>query len=174
MLRIVIVIISLLIFTPPIEAQNSSNWTTYDNAAYRMIYPNSWQLDETGRNKTEFIILSKREKEDPFRENINLIAQDLSNQIMNLESYVALSVDQIKNVVAESKIFESKVITKNGGPVHSIVWSGLLNGKKLKFKQLLFINDNIAYALTLTCEEKEYDNYIETADQILNSFILKK
>ncbi len=174
MTKKVILVVVLMIFTRSIGAQNTSDWATYDTTAFRMSYPSSWQLDESGRNKTEFIILSKREKEDSFRENINLIAQDLSNQIMNLESYVALSVDQIKNVVAESKIFESKVITKNGEPVHSIVWSGLLNGKKLKFKQLLFINDNIAYALTLTCEENEYDNYIETADQILNSFILKK
>ena len=169
-----ILAVFILILSWTLGAQETSKWETYDTDAYRMIYPSSWQLDETGRNKTEFIILSKREKEDPFRENINLIAQDLSNQIMNLESYVALSVDQIKNVVAESKIFESKIITKNGEPVNSIVWSGLLNGKRLKFKQLLFINDNIAYALTLTCEEEQYDNYIETADQILNSFILKK
>ncbi len=165
---------SLLIVTLAVGAQSAPNWKTIENDRYQITYPSTWQLDQSGRNKTEFIVLSKREKDDAFRENVNLIAQDLSNQIMNLESYVALSESQIKNSVRDSKIFKSELKTKNGLSFHNIVWSGFLTGKRLKFKQLFFIDDNIAYALTLTCEEKEYENYIATGDQILNSFILKK
>lgn len=157
-----------------LPAQNNSKWETIEKNTYRIEYPSSWQLDQSGRNKSEFIILSKREANDTFRENINLIAQDLSNQIMNLESYVELSENQIKNMVANSKIYRSELLTKDGVPFHLIEWSGLLNGKNLKFKQYFFITNNVAYALTFTSEENQYENYIKTADKILNSFILKK
>ena len=169
----VTILLLFLIVLVPVPAQTENKTQIIETDAYRIEYPASWQLDQSGRNKTEFIILSKREENDPFRENINLIAQDLSKQIMNLDSYVALSENQIKTGVPGSKLSESKRVKKNGLVMQQLIWSGVMNNKVLKFKQLLFVENNVAYVLTLTCEEKQYDNYIGIANQIFNSFTLK-
>lgn len=162
---------SLIIFYIGLSpAQNS--WKQIEKDAYRIEYPYDWQLDISGRNKTEFIILSQRKKNDPFRENVNLIIQDLSKHIMNLESFVTLSEELIKKV-ANSKIISNKKIKKETITCHQIIWRGSINKQLLKFKQVYYIKNNKAYTLTFTSEEKEYDNYLEVGNKILNSFTLK-
>ncbi|MDJ0644759.1 MAG: PsbP-related protein [Flavobacteriaceae bacterium] len=154
------------------SAQVDHQWNQIEKESYSINYPSNWQLDTSGRNKTEFIILSKREENDPFRENVNLIIQDLSNHIMNLESFVKLSEDVIKQTPSAT-IIESKKIENDGRTYHQIIWKGFISKQILKFKQLFFIKNNRAYTLTLTGREKEFENYLPIGDKILTSFILK-
>ena len=167
-----LLIILCFITLNTVLGQNGEDWNVLENSIYSIKFPKDWQLDTSGRNKTEFIILSKREENDPFRENVNLIVQDLSNYIMNLESYVNLSKETIKKTPF-SKVISSKEITNNNILYHEIIWKGYVSKKLLKFKQLYFINNNKAYSLTFTTQEKEFENYLPVGNKILNSFTIK-
>ena len=44
---------------------------------------------------------------------------------------------------------------------------------KLKFEQYYWVKKEKAYVLTLTCEIDQFEQYIETGEEIMNSFRLK-
>ena len=139
---------------------------------YTIQYPQDWTFDSSGQMNTTFILFSKPEQQDTFRENVNLMIQDLTGMNLDLNGYTKLSVNQIKGI-KDSEIFESKDLKKDGMTYHQIIWKGFVSGRKLKFKQLYFIKDNKAYLVTLTCAENAYDDYVKTGTIILNSFTLK-
>jgi len=139
---------------------------------YSVKYPEDWTFDTSGQMNTSFIIFSKLEQNDTFRENVNLMIQDLSGMSLDLKGYAELSLGQIKSI-KDSKILESKNLKKDALPYHEIVWKGFVTGKKLKFKQLYFVKNNKAYLVTLTCDETAYDRYEKIGTTILNSFIVK-
>lgn len=163
-----IIIILILFFCN----SNAQELETYDTDDYSIDYPKDWTFDTSGQMNTTFIILSKLEINDTFRENMNLSIQDLTDMDLDLKGYTELSVKQIKSV-PNSEIFESKDVKKDSITYHQIIWKGFVTGRNLKFKQLYYIINNKAYLLTFTCEENKYDDYIVIGTKILNSFTLK-
>ena len=137
--------------------------------------PNNWMLDSTGTNGTTFFIYSEAsDPNDKFRENVNLLVQDLSQYPgMNLEKYTEISVNQIKNMITESNLEISKTYFSKPRPYQHVIYTGKQGMFKLKFEQYYFISDNKAYVLTYTSEEKNYLKYLGSAQIILNSFRIK-
>lgn len=136
-------------------------------------YPDNWRLDVSGQMNTEFILFSELEENDTFQENINLLKQDLKGQGFTMESYVKLSKNQIKKMVPNGKIIESKYVNDDQ-PHYVIIWTGFVSGNNLKFKQLFFLENESAYVLTFTTLPETFDQYIDLGNKILNSFKLKK
>jgi hypothetical protein len=79
-------------------------------------------------------------KTDLFRENINLIIQNLEGQKINdLNSYTELSEGQIKTAIENSTIIQSKrinVLDKKGenNEYHQMIFTGTQGTFKLKFE----------------------------------------
>ena len=112
-------------------------------------------------------------KEDQFRENVNLIIQDLSQHQIDLDQYVELSETQIRSLIDDSKILESVRLTSNDLSYHKVIYSGKQGILDLKFEQYYWVVNEEAFVLTLTCEESQFDNYQEIGEKILNSFQVK-
>ena len=124
---------------------------------------------------TSFIVLSALEsKDDQFRENVNLLIQDLKGQDIDLEKYTAISEHQIKTMVTNASLIESKTIKKDNGEFHKIIYSGDQGIHHLKFEQYYFIRDNKAYVLTFTAELSKFTTFEKIGETILNSFKLKQ
>tara|TARA_R110002073_G_scaffold53840_4_gene138827 strand:+ start:38327 stop:38833 length:507 start_codon:yes stop_codon:yes gene_type:complete len=168
MKRIIVVMI-MLFLTFNIKSQSKKEVYKKDN--YSIEYNNDWELDLSGQMNSSFILFSKIEPNDTFRENVNLLIQDLKGLNMTMESYVDLSESQIKTMIPNSKLIESKVVDS----YYSMVWSGVVGGTELKFKQYFFVKEKEekAYVLTLTTLPNTYDKYVEVGSKILNSFKLK-
>ncbi len=149
------------------------NFKKYAKENIAINYPDSWRLDVSGQMNTEFILFSELEENDTFQENINLLKQDLKGQGFTMESYVKLSKNQIKKMVPNGKIIESKYVNDDQ-PHYVIIWSGFVSGNNLKFKQLFFLENENAYVLTFTTLPETFDQYIDLGNKILNSFKLKK
>jgi len=144
----------------------------HNTKEYTIKYPKDWTFDASGQMNTTFVLFSKLEQQDPFRENVNLIIQDLTGMNLDLKGYTELSMNQIKGI-KDNKVIESKELKKDGVAYQQVVWKGFMSGKKLKFKQLYFIKNNKVFLVTLTCTEKSFDDYVEMGTAILNSFTLK-
>ena len=168
----ILTIIQLLFLSLLFINSNAQELINFDTDGYSISYPKGWTFDTSGQRNTSFIIFSKLEQNDGFRENVNLLIQDLSGQNLDLKKYTELSVNQIKSI-PNSEVFESKDLKKDSLQHHQIVWEGFIYGKNLKFKQLYFVENNKAYILTLTCEQNKYEDYILLGTKILNSFTLK-
>jgi len=163
---------TLLFLSLCFNNSNAQELETHDTKDYSISYPEDWTFDTSGQMNTTFIIFSQLELNDTFRENMNLMIQDLTNMNLDLEGYTKLSLKQIK-AVPNYSIIESKDMKKGNITYHEIVWKGFVTGKNLKFKQFYYVRNEKAYLLTLTCEENKYDTYSKVGTKILNSFTLK-
>src|SRR5688500_7329913 len=91
------------------------SWKSIEENGYSIQYPDSWDVDKSGAMGMSFMILSKQTTpQDQFRENVNLIIQDLTGQNINLEKFVELSQDQIKVMFVNLNILENKRMNSGG------------------------------------------------------------
>jgi hypothetical protein len=162
------------------ESANYNNkqvagWKTFRGTNYSIQYPPKWELNQSGQMGTSFILFSPLESDkDQFRENVNLLIQDLTGQNINLDRFVEISEEQVKTMMSNSTLFESKRIKNADQEFHKMAYSGDQGVFRLKFEQYFWVIKQKAYILTLTCEENRFSDYKGIGENILNSFLLKK
>ena len=153
------------------QTSNQSVFKKLNENGYSIQYPDTWDLDKSGQMGTSFILLSKPSSTlDQFRENVNLMVQDLSGQNIDLAKYVEISEDQIKTMITNGNLLESKKINSNGVEFQRVIFTGKQGIYDLKFEQYYWIKEQKAFVLTLTCAINEFDNYKTEGERILNSF----
>ena len=144
-------------------------WAHFENETYAIDYPESWTFDDSGEMQTTFFINSPISENDKFKENINLIIQNLKGQNITMKDYVELTLRQTKSMLEDGEVIESSGDDKQ----HVMVLTGKVSGNALKFKQILTFHKDMMYVLTFSALEKTYDDYIKTGNTILNSFKVK-
>lgn len=146
-------------------------WTSTSENGYTIKYPEDWQFDNSGIMGMPFLILSPiLSDDDTFRENVNLMEEDLAGKGIDINQYAEISEDLIKKFITDVAIIKSaKTANEN---IHQMIYTGKQGVLDLKFMQYYQIIDEKAYVLTLTCEVNEFDNYKDTGEKIMNSFKL--
>ena len=173
-------ILAVVILACGPNAKNANNtqvpksWKTYNEGGYSIQYPDSFYLDRSGKAGAAFALLSNQtSQQDRFRENINLIIQNLAGQNIDLNKYVQISQDQIKSMITDGTVIESTRMKKNGLEYQKIIYTGMQGMYGLKWMQYYWIKNEKAYVLTLTCEADQYDHYAEIGEKIMDTFTLK-
>lgn len=157
------------------QTSNTTNWKSLDNPSYSIKYPSHWELNESGEMGTSLIILSPLESEkDTFRENVNLLIQDLTGLDIDLDQYTKISEDQMKSMFTNYTLIENKRINKNNDEFHKVIYVVDNGFYLLQFEQYFRVSDDKAYVLTFTSEKEKFETYRVTGEKILNSFLLKK
>ena len=119
------------------------------------------------------VFLSPKENVmDMFQENVNVILQDLSRQLMTMEQYTAVTKKQVIDNFGVASILSLKDVTIAGQPAKELLYNMNYQGKKLKVKQCWIIKNNKAYLLTYTAEPEQYNKYENIAVEMTNSFKL--
>ncbi len=151
-----------------------NDWKTINESGFTIQYPDSFELNKSGQMGISFILLSKQtSQQDLFRENINMVIQDLTEQNIDLNKYVEISEGQIKTMITNGNIIESKRVKADDSEFQKIVYTGVQGQFNLKFEQYYWVVNGKAYVLTLTCEISQFDKYKEVGEKIMNSFKLK-
>jgi hypothetical protein len=149
------------------------NWKYLDGPEYEISYPPNWSADQSGVSGTSFILFGRNPNEGKFRENINLIIQDLKGLNFDLDRYAELSERQVRTLVNNLKFIESKRVKLNDDEFHLVVYEGDQGQFQLKWKQYCWVEKDRAFILTFTSTRETYDLFINSADSILNSFKVK-
>jgi hypothetical protein len=152
----------------------NEEWKTLHESNYSVDYPSTWELNQTKGMGTSFILFARGEAEGKFRENVNLMIQDLTGMGIDLNKYVEVSEQQIRTMLANAKIIGSKRIKTAAGEYHEIMYAGDQGAYHLQWKQYYWVQGEKAYVLTYTATQATYDQYFPTADKVLNSFKIKK
>jgi hypothetical protein len=157
-----------------------SNWKKIDRDNYSLRYPANWDLQqsentEAGVNVSYlFAILSPLEsKQDKFRENINLVIEDLNGQKIDLDGYARLSKVQIESNFQNAKVIEQKKIDNGSRKHYKVIFTWDYEIFHLKVEQYYWVVNGKAYVLTFTSEETKFSKFRGTGEKILNTFILK-
>ncbi|HMG16027.1 MAG TPA: hypothetical protein VK590_11305, partial [Saprospiraceae bacterium] len=117
----------LFIFLFPIilNGQTNPDWNTFNTLNYSILYPSHWQSDTSDEKHSIVLFYSPLESPtDQFEENVNILFQDLSATNLNLKTFAELSESQIKTMVTNSNILESKQLTNGKKPYHKIIYIG--------------------------------------------------
>lgn len=162
------------------EAENNTTktidgWKTLVESNYSIQYPSTWELNQNRQMGTSLILFSPLENnEDQFRENVNLIIQDLKGQNIDLDKYSEISEGQVKTMITNSILTNSERIKNGNKEYHRLIYSGDQGIYHLKFEQYYWVENDKAYVLTFTCEQNKFSDYKEIGETILNTFSLKK
>lgn len=150
-------------------------WKSLVEEKYEIKYPKSWELNSNGMMGTKFILFSPVANEkDQFRENVNLIIQDLTGYNLTLNQYTEISVQQIKATFPGSEMTANEKLKGESFEFQKLIYTGKQGDFDLKFEQYFWIVDQEAFVLTLTCEVSEFDNYQFLGETILNTFKIKR
>lgn len=166
----------ILFFTLFLSAQivNAQLSETHENDLYAIDYPEKWTLDQSAAMGMSFIILSPQESaDDLFRENINLIEQDLEGYAMNLDQYMDLNLSQLKSFITNYDLKESKRMT-GSMEFHKLEYYGSQGQFNLAFVQYFWVIGEKAFVLTFTSEQSQIEKYRQTGEEILQSFKIKR
>jgi len=151
----------------------NTDWKTFDKSDYSINYPVAWELNQTGQMGTSFVLFSPLEsKQDKFKENVNLVIQNLAGKNIDLNKFTEISENQIKTLVPNSNLIESKRV-KKGREYHKIIYTASRGIFHLKFEQYYWVINNKAYILTFTSEQTKFEGFKSVGEKILNSFKLK-
>ncbi len=153
---------------------SDDEWLTIETKDYSIRHPKEWKQETNPQMGVEFILMTARTSDkDEFKENVNLVTQDLSNTNLDLEKYTAISEEQIMEGMQNAKIIKSERSTRHGETAQRLIYSGIYENRALKFEQYYWIKNNKVFVLTLTCETDQFDAYKEVGEEILKSFRLK-
>ena len=171
------ILISLLLLTFTVSGQTEESkainpkWKLFEGANYTLQYPPEWELNTNGTMGTTLILFSPVESShDQFKENVNLLIQDLTGHNIDLDKYSEISEEQISKMITNSKVIESKRMKNGSEEYHHIIYTGDQGIFHLKFEQFYWVKNKKAFVLTLTCEQTTFDDYKEIGETILNSF----
>ena len=161
----------LILLCSEVFAQSDETWEVLKENNYEIQYPASWDLSTDAQMGTSFILLSPVDgAEDQFRENVNLIIQDLSEYDISLSEYTEISVNQIKTMITDGRLTSSDLLQQEEFEYQRVVYTGKQGIYDLKFEQFYILRNKKAYILTFTGEALNFDDYLEIGERILLSF----
>jgi hypothetical protein len=156
------------------KIQRIAGWELLEEEDYWIQYPKDWELSQSGQMGTKFMLFSAMENdEDKFRENVNLISQDLGSNTVDLDQYTEISEKQIKTMMTNCTVYESKRMKNARGEYQKLIYAADQGTFRLKFEQYYWIENDFAYVLTLTCEESTFSSFKEIGEKIMNTFSLR-
>jgi hypothetical protein len=166
---ILFLIVNLSVFA------QTNDWNTLNEKNYSIEYPSDWELNKSGKMGTKFTLFSQlTSKNDQFKENVNLIVQDLTGHNIDLNQYVEISENQIKTMITDGNIISSERVKKDEKEFQRVIYTGKQGIYDLQFEQYYWVENNNAYVLTLTCEITVFTDFKNTGEKILNSFEIRK
>ena len=136
-------------------------------------YPDNWEVIEIP-SEYDFVISfnSPPEKNsDVDVEVINVVIEPIPEGL-TLDEYTQSEIDLLGFVHENLAILESSPTTLAGSPAHKIVYTGILRefDEPSKGMEVWTIKNDIAYLVGYYAGPDTYDNYLETAQKMLESF----
>ena len=176
-MRIYLCFFSLL-FGQQVAAQqaisnNTDSLIQIKRERYSLSYPKSWVLDTSKIFGTDLLLRSpKVDSLDQFMENLNVFVQDLHGQKYNLLKMGQESENQIKNMVTDVEIIESRLDSTASHVYYSLKYRGRQGKFVLITEQRYYLKDEIGFALTFTIQNGKENDYALTSERIFYSFKL--
>jgi len=157
----------------PIERKvvETNDSIIYTNYGFTVTYPKNWGLIETNTSAKIVIVATFEDENDSFRENIAIGIEDLTTNVQ-VQDYAIKNIEDIEKKLGIKSEGEDTVEI-NGIVSYKVIFSPRTKNEiSIKQMQIYMLKDNTAYILTFTSEEKNFDNYMNKVDEIINSFTI--
>lgn len=159
------------------ESKNDPNkeWETFKCEKYSISYPSGWITDTSRSMGVDLFIFSQPDSVgDKFRENVNVLSSNVEGLGITLDSFVNVSLNQIKSMATDFNILESKLYKTGDKVYHKIDFTARQGVFTLHFVQYYFATATTLYTATLTTEISMFNKYRAVGMKMLDSFMLLK
>ena len=92
-------------------------------------------------------------------------------QLTTAEEFIRQTIELMGEVVEDFKLISTEELTINGIPAARGTFTWSLSGVDIKQQQVILIKENTCFVITITWLLATYDQYADTFDTIVNSFI---
>jgi hypothetical protein len=172
-----LICLTLLSLTHSLSAQQTNDsldtLQNFNKGRYTFRYPKSWSIDTSKLLGSDLILRSpKTDSLDDFCENMNIMVQDIRGQNYSLRRIGQESENQIKNIVTDVEISESRLDSAASEQYYVIRYRGRQGKFSLTSIQHYFFKDEVAYILTFTIKSSKETDYVPLAEKILATFKL--
>lgn len=152
-----------------------ANWARLTDSTYTLRFPATWNVDKSGLLGSRFFLFAPLDSNDTFRENFNLIINDMSiYPELSLEYMADGARQQVESMIQDCKVQEFRIVNQEDNSKYYILeYSGKQGKFDLHWKQVYFMVNNQFYVLTFTAEAPQYERYLPLADRIFASFTFK-
>jgi hypothetical protein len=167
--------LSILFITVSVSAQESlpdaDSFTTILKERYSLSYPKSWSIETSKMFGMDILLRSpKSDSLDDFCENVNVFVQDLHGKNYNLSKMGQESEAQIKNLVTDLQIIDSRLDSTASPQTYILKYKGRQGKFLLTTLQHYYLKEDIGYALTMTIKVGEEQNFNLAANNLFDSF----
>ena len=153
------------------------NFETYTQARqkFSIKYPTDWYKQENQEGASVIFLSPLDNQLDFFKENVNVVVQDLSKSSMELKDYTDTAIRQVEIIFRENlQVIESKPTWLSGYPAHRFIFLG--KGPEAEFKYFIVwtIKDNVAYQVTYAAISSQFDKYLPIVKRMMSSFKINR
>ncbi|XLS29851.1 hypothetical protein ACJD0Z_03275 [Flavobacteriaceae bacterium M23B6Z8] len=153
------------------EAVIDDNFTTLKDSLYQISYPENWQIDQSGSRGTAFIIYMPSPGEVAgFKDNINLMVQDLTGYDLDLQGFTDLSLKQLEQMIKGVEVVSNDRKNDGNHDYQRLVFSSFQAGFDLKFEQRYWVIGKKAYVLTVTYLQKNASAQEPIIEKVFDTF----
>jgi hypothetical protein len=138
---------------------------------YIIGYPKSWIIDTSKTLGMDIYLGSPRSDSlDQFSENMNVIFQSLEGQNYTLSRLGSESELQIKRMMNDVSILESKIDSSSSAPYYILKYNSRQGIFMLTIIQHFYLKDEVGYALTFTMQSENEKRYLPIAEKMFSTF----
>ena len=135
-------------------------------------YPKSWQALKD-YEKTIFTFVSPPESAmDVFRENVNVVAQNMPNQVMTLQEYADLAAKQLTGTLENVKVLKSEPTHVGKIPAHRILFEAR-DPDQLMILVTFLLKGGKAYLITYTARSLRYEEDLKLVRTMIQSLTIQ-
>lgn len=156
------------------SAASSAGYLTYVDSTYgfRIQYPPDWTESVGSAGAVVAFVSPPQSAADDFKENVNVLVQNLPDPSMSLGQYTDLSLRQAGSIIDGFKLLASGPSTLAGRSAQRVMYLGQSGNHDLKFDAVWLVEKGRAYVLTYTATRDSFDAFRPTAEAIIESFSL--
>ena len=149
-----------------------NNWQLTTSEGFNIHHPADWEVDLSGFMGSKFLLYLPEVEGDEFRENLNLITQQLPAAPANLQELGELVLAQLSTFVTDVNILSHGIA--GNGEYFEVKCEGQQAGTNLIWYQRCFLQDSVAHILAYSADPKDFDAAFAAAQECMDSFKLPK
>ena len=164
-------IVSVPAHKPPIIEE----FLIYQNPTdgIKMKYPKTWIKQEIGTFGDVAKFLSPlKSGSNTFQAQVTIEMENLKQPIL-LAEYTNSKVNEITQYLTNARIHVSHSTKLANQPAHEVVYSGKQEQYSVKRRAVWLLKNNKAYIITYTADESQYDDFLKTAQEMINSLEIR-
>lgn len=140
---------------------------------FSISYPSSWELGTQQIAGIYFQAFSPKEgANDRFRENLNVVIEDLNGKQISEQEYVEATKKKLLLYVKEYHLIRAGEIMMGSYKAYEIIYSGKVDFYNLKFRAVITFFEKRAFVMTYSSDLISYDKFYPEANKIMSSIKL--